>query len=77
MPTKYKNNDCLKFHHFTLPREYVDKENGICSLPLEWKEKLEFRCECGTVTFLNNETWMIKLANIFFFFILELKNFIF
>ena len=40
----------------------------FCSLPPEWKDKLEFRCDCETVTFLNNETWMIKLANTYYFF---------
>ena len=23
---KCKNSDCLKFHHFTLPREYLNEE---------------------------------------------------
>ena len=73
---KCKKSDCLKSHHLTLPRQYLDEENGFCSLPPEWKEKLEFKCDCRTVTFLNYEIWMINLANRYYF-VLELKNFVF
>ena len=63
---KCRQTNCLKFHHFYLPKFIFKSEEEILHLPEQLRSKMRFNCDsCGTETVFSDdvELYMLNVCN--------------